>query len=301
MDFCKDIDAFYIDTVCEPWPGLYTNAKASISRALELRAARGRARRAPPPPRRRHRRELLRRQPRHGVLDGQAGAARRRPRHRRDGRRAQDPRGLGPADAAPRRQGHPHRRARHPARARAQAARRVRQHLVGRGLLLRRPAALRARLGHAREAHAGERPPPRFRLRRRDLPDPAGRRHPGALLDPDRAGPARLPGDPQRVRSRSPTTSRCARTARPSTGRPATTPTTRATTRCCRCTRWPARPGSAQPDVEDPRRERDRRRHRRARRAALRPRQERLLVRLAALDRGDAASSRPIRTPPACR
>ena len=31
MDFCKDIDAFYIDTVCEPWPGLYTNAKASIS------------------------------------------------------------------------------------------------------------------------------------------------------------------------------------------------------------------------------------------------------------------------------
>ena len=31
MDFCKDIDAYYIDTVCEPWPGLYTNAKASIS------------------------------------------------------------------------------------------------------------------------------------------------------------------------------------------------------------------------------------------------------------------------------
>jgi homospermidine synthase len=31
MDFCKDIDAFYIDTVCEPWPGLYTNAKASLS------------------------------------------------------------------------------------------------------------------------------------------------------------------------------------------------------------------------------------------------------------------------------
>jgi homospermidine synthase len=31
MDLCKDIDAFYIDTVCEPWPGLYTNAKATIS------------------------------------------------------------------------------------------------------------------------------------------------------------------------------------------------------------------------------------------------------------------------------
>src|SRR5262245_6516409 len=31
MDLCKDVDAFYIDTVCEPWPGLYTNAKASLS------------------------------------------------------------------------------------------------------------------------------------------------------------------------------------------------------------------------------------------------------------------------------
>ena len=31
IDFCKDIDAFYIDTVCEPWPGLYGNPKASLS------------------------------------------------------------------------------------------------------------------------------------------------------------------------------------------------------------------------------------------------------------------------------
>ena len=31
MDLCKDIDAHYIDTVCEPWPGLYNNAKASLS------------------------------------------------------------------------------------------------------------------------------------------------------------------------------------------------------------------------------------------------------------------------------
>jgi homospermidine synthase len=31
MDLCKDIDCFYIDTVCEPWPGLYNNAEASIS------------------------------------------------------------------------------------------------------------------------------------------------------------------------------------------------------------------------------------------------------------------------------
>ena len=31
MEFCKDIDAFYIDTVVEPWPGLYFDAKRSIS------------------------------------------------------------------------------------------------------------------------------------------------------------------------------------------------------------------------------------------------------------------------------
>ena len=42
-----------------------------------------------------------------------------------------------------------------------------------------------------------------------------------------------------------------------------------------------------QPKFAHLRRARDRRRHRRARRAALRPRQERLLVRLAAFDRGD--------------
>ncbi len=56
-----------------------------------------------------------------------------------------------------------------------------------------------------------------------------------------------------------------------------------------------------QEHIAHPRRGRDRRRHRRARRAALRPRQERLLVRLAALDRGDARASPPTRTPRACR
>lgn len=31
MEFARDIDAFYIDTVVEPWPGLYTDRKRSIS------------------------------------------------------------------------------------------------------------------------------------------------------------------------------------------------------------------------------------------------------------------------------
>jgi homospermidine synthase len=31
MEFAKDLDAFYIDTVVEPWPGLYTDVSRSIS------------------------------------------------------------------------------------------------------------------------------------------------------------------------------------------------------------------------------------------------------------------------------
>ena len=31
MNLCKDLDAFYIDTVVEPWPGLYTDRSRSIS------------------------------------------------------------------------------------------------------------------------------------------------------------------------------------------------------------------------------------------------------------------------------
>jgi homospermidine synthase len=31
MELCKDLDAFYIDTVVEPWPGLYTDRNLSIS------------------------------------------------------------------------------------------------------------------------------------------------------------------------------------------------------------------------------------------------------------------------------
>ena len=58
--------------------------------------------------------------------------------------------------------------------------------------------------------------------------------------------------------------------------------------------------GKVQERAPHPRRARDRRRHRRTRRPALRPRQERLLVRLAALDRGDArARALPERHRPA--
>ena len=75
--------------------GLLRRSEAHAVAALELRAPRARARPAPQTPGRRHGGELLRRQPRHGVVVRQAGAARRRPRHRRHGRRAEVPRGLG--------------------------------------------------------------------------------------------------------------------------------------------------------------------------------------------------------------
>ena len=74
MELCKDIDAHYIDTVCEPWPGLYTDRSLSISQRSNYALREGvldvRRRR----PGGVDRGELLRRQSRHGVVDGEAGA-----------------------------------------------------------------------------------------------------------------------------------------------------------------------------------------------------------------------------------
>ena len=174
--------------------------QARAGGALELRAARkdpGRQARAQA--RQHHRGVLLRRQSRHGVVVRQAGAGQRRQRHRPQVQGAEDAGGLGPARQEGRRQGHPHRRARHPARQAAEADGRVRQHLVGGRLHLGRHAAGRARLGHAREVDAGERPQAQDRLPGGDLSAAAGRQHPRALLDADAAGAIRLPGHPQRV------------------------------------------------------------------------------------------------------
>ncbi len=63
-------------------------------------------------------------------------------------------------------------------------ARRVRQHLVGRGFCLRRHAAGGTRLGHARKMDAGERPQARDRLRRRHLPAAARRQYARARWAP---------------------------------------------------------------------------------------------------------------------
>jgi homospermidine synthase len=149
MEFAKDIDAFYLDTVVEPWPGLYTDRTLSPSARSNYALREGIL-------------DLRRRRPggitalsccganpgmvawmvKQALLDLAA-----RSRHR--ARRAALARSMGAADAARGRQGHPHRGARYAARSRSQAARPVRQYLVGRGLCRRGPPALRAGLGHA--------------------------------------------------------------------------------------------------------------------------------------------------------
>jgi homospermidine synthase len=50
MELCKDLDAFYIDTVVEPWPGLYTDRNRSISERSNYALAREPARSAPAAP-----------------------------------------------------------------------------------------------------------------------------------------------------------------------------------------------------------------------------------------------------------
>ena len=79
-----------------------------------------------------------------------------------------------------------------------EAAQRVRQHLVGRGVPVGRHAAGRTRLGHARDMGAGERGLPHIGLRRGDLHRSARRQHPRPLLDADGARAVRLSGHPQR-------------------------------------------------------------------------------------------------------
>ena len=193
---------------------------------------------------------------------------------------------VGQARAAPRHQGHPHRRTRHAGGERAEGAQRVRQHLVGRRLRQRGRAAGRTGLGHAREQFPARRQAARLRLRLRDLFESRPARAPGCAPGP------RTPGTSTASDHafRSDFARRLLHGARTARGglpaRPRTTPITRATTRCCRCTSSPAATGMQ-----------DRKRimldeitdgHRRARRAARRTREERLLVRLAAVHRGGA-------------
>ncbi len=149
MELCRELDCFYIDTVNEPWAGFYFDkSKGPEARTnYALREITMAARKRNPggttavsccganP-------GMVSWFVKQALLNvaGDLGV---------DLRRAEEPRGLGAAGAASRRQGHPHRRARHAARQVREAHGRLRQHLVGGGLRVGGPAAGRARLGHA--------------------------------------------------------------------------------------------------------------------------------------------------------
>ena len=156
MELAKDLDAFYIDTVVEPWPGLYTDQGRSISERSNYALREGILDAAPPPAGRRHRRKLLRRQSGNGVVDGQAGPARHRarPRHR-----SCEPHSREHWARLMRRVGV---KGIHIAERDTQRATRQNRAAISSihgpsKASSRRPAALRARLGHAREVAAARR------------------------------------------------------------------------------------------------------------------------------------------------
>ena len=201
MRLCRELGSLYIDTVVEPWPGFYfdrsAGAEQRTNNALRNTVREEKASNpggttavsccgANPGMVSWFVKQALvdiARDTGHAVAEPEAGRPRR----------------LGAPDARPRRQGRPHRRARHPALAQPEADGRLRQHLVGRGLHLRGPAAGRAGLGHPREMASGERPARDHRPEGRRLPAPARRRHPRPHLVPDAGRPARLPRHPQRI------------------------------------------------------------------------------------------------------
>ena len=158
MTLCREIGALYIDTVVEPWLGFYFDKNAGPEKRSNYAL-----------------RETLlaakHKNPGGTTAVSTCGAnpgmvswfvkqalldIARDTKH--EVQRAEEPRRLGPACAQARRQGHPYRRARHPALEEAEADERVRQHLVGGGLCFRRHAAGRTRLGHPRKMDAGQRP-----------------------------------------------------------------------------------------------------------------------------------------------
>ena len=183
VKLCWEKGALYLDTCIEPWPGGYTDPTIAPARrtnyalreeALALRDTKQRAPTAvlthganPGLVSHLVKQALLNIAADTGVAGRRAGLAGR----------------MGATCAEARRQGHPHRRARHAGVQPAEGAERIRQHLV-RGRLRRRglPAS-RARLGLAREELAARRQATRVSSRQRHLPDAAGRRDARAHVD----------------------------------------------------------------------------------------------------------------------
>ena len=303
MELCREIGALYIDTVVEPWPGFYFDNEARARGALQLRAARDR--RSPRGARKPGGTTAVSccgANPgmvswfvKQALLNLASDTRRSSSTSRRPARTG---RGLTQTRSASRASTSPSATPSAPS-SRSRCDVFVNTWSVE-GFLSEGMQPAELGWGTHEKMDAGERPQAQDRLPGRDLSDcsPA----PTRACAPGRPTPRRNTASwsPTTSRSRSPTISRCARAAR-SIYRPT-----------CHYAYHPCndavlslhemfgQAGETQDEHPHPRRERDRRRHRRARRAALRPREERLLVRLAALDRGDArARALPERDRPA--
>ena len=149
MELCRELGALYIDTVAEPWAGFYFD-KSAGPEARTNYALREIILEAPPQnpggPTAVNccganpgmvswfvKQALLN-------LAKDMGIEHEEPKSREEWAKL---------DAACRREGHPHRRARHPARRAPEAHGHVRQHLVGGRIRVGRAAAGGTRLGHA--------------------------------------------------------------------------------------------------------------------------------------------------------
>jgi len=133
IKLCWEKGAMYLDTCIEPWPGGYTDPTVPAARRTNLCAARGGVALRPGNARAPTAVAHAWRKPGPRVAPCETGAA----DIATDTAPTPQPaiaRRLGRSCAAPRREGDPHRRARHTGVARAQGAERVRQHLVGRWL-----------------------------------------------------------------------------------------------------------------------------------------------------------------------
>jgi hypothetical protein len=82
MKLCRELGVLYIDTVVEPWPGFLFRPGRRSGHPHQLCVARDGAPGEGAQPRRDHRGVLLRRQPGHGLLVRQGGAAEHRRRYR---------------------------------------------------------------------------------------------------------------------------------------------------------------------------------------------------------------------------
>ena len=148
MTLCREIGALYIDTVVEPWLGFYFDKdigpekRSNYALRETLLAAKHESPGGPTAV------STCGANP--GMVSWFVKQAlldiARDTEHAVQ--RAEEPGRLGPARPQARRQGHPYRRARHPALQEAEADERVRQHLVGGRVRLGRHAAGRTRLGH---------------------------------------------------------------------------------------------------------------------------------------------------------